>query len=237
MDKHHRDDLKKDQFVETVGHSVEYVAGHRQQLYTYGGLALAALAVALGVYWYTGNKRATEQTALSQALQIKQAAIGATAQPGDPRPSFPTEQERSKALVKALNEVVAKHGGSDAAAVALFQLGVTAADQGNMPEAAKQFELAAQTGSREYASAAKLALAQVQQALGKNADAEKVLRELMASPTVLVSKEQAIFTLARVLAVSNPAEARKLVSPLEKDSRPVIARNAVALLGELPAAK
>ena len=66
------------------------------------------------------------------------------------------------------------------------------------------FELAAQTGSREYASAAKLALAQVHQAMGKNADAEKVLRELIASPSVLVSREQALFTLARVLAVTNP---------------------------------
>ena len=61
MDKQHRHDLKTDQFVETVGHSVEYVAGHRQQLYTYGALALAAVLVAVGVYWYTGNKRASEQ--------------------------------------------------------------------------------------------------------------------------------------------------------------------------------
>ncbi len=235
MDKQHRDDLKKDQFVETVGHSVEYVAGHKQQLYTYGGLALAVVAVALGVYWYTGNKRATEQADLSQALQIKQATIGVAAQPGDPRPSFATQPDKDKALSKALNEVVARHGGSDAAAVALFQLGVTSADAGNMAEAAKQFEQSAQTGSREYASAAKLALGQVYQALGKNADAEKVFRELVAGPTVLVSKEQALFSLARLLALSNPAEARKLIDPLQKDSRPVIARNAVALLGELPA--
>jgi lipopolysaccharide biosynthesis regulator YciM len=234
LDKQHRDDLKKDQFVETVGHSVEYVAGHRQQLYTYGGLALAAVAVALGVYWYTGNKHATEQAALAQALQIKQATIGVAAQPGDPRPSFPTEQDRNKALDKALNDVVTRHGGSDAASVALFQLGVSAADKGNMPEAAKYLEQAAQAGSREYVSSAKLTLAQTYQAMGKNAEAEKLLRELIASPSVIVSKEQAMFTLARLLAVTKPDEARKLIDPLQKDARPVIVRNAVALLGELP---
>ena len=237
MDKQHRHDLKTDQFVETVGHSVEYVAGHRQQLYTYGALALAAVLVALGVYWYTGNKRATEQAALAKALQIKQAVIGTAAQPGDPRPSFPAEADKNKALLKALNDVVAQHGGSDAAAVALYQLGVVAADSGDMTEAAKQFEKAAQVGGPEYVSAAKLALAQVQQTLGKNGEAEKILRELVASPTAVVSKEQALFTLARLLASSNPAEARKLIDPLQKDARPVIARNAVALLGELPAAK
>lgn len=234
MDKQHRDDLKKDQFVETVGQSVQFVSGHRQQLYTYGGLALAAILVVLGVYWYTGNKRAIEQADLGRALRLKQATIGLGAQPGDPRPSFATEADKTKALTKALNEVATNHPGSDAASVAVYQLGVQAADAGDMAEAAKQFEKAAQSGSREYVSTAKHALAQVYQALGKNAEAEKALRELIASPSVLVSKEQATFTLARLLAVTNPAEARKLIDPLQKDSRPVIARNAVALLGELP---
>ncbi len=234
MDKHHREDLKKDQFVETVGQSVHFVAGHRHQVYTYGGLALAAVVIALGVYWYTGNKHAAEQADLAKALAIKQATIGMSAQPGDTRPSFPTEDAKSKALGEALNGVVSRHGGSDAAAVALYQLGVVASDQGNMAEAAKQFEKAAQTGGREYASTAKLALAQVYQIMGRVPDAEKILRELIASPSALVSKEQATFTLARILAATNPAEAKKLIDPLQKDSRPVIARNAVALLGELP---
>jgi tetratricopeptide (TPR) repeat protein len=234
LDKHHRDELKKDQFVETVGQSVEFVAGHKHQVYVYGGVAAAAVLIALGVYWYTGNKHAAEQADLARALAIKQATIGLAAQPGDPRPSFATEEARNKALAEALNGVVARHGGSDAAAVALYQLGTVASDQGNMAEAAKQFEKAAQTGSREYASTAKLALGQVYQAMGRLPEAEKVLRELIASPTALVSKEQATFTLARVLASSKPAEARKLIDPLQKDSRPVIARNAVALLGEIP---
>jgi tetratricopeptide (TPR) repeat protein len=234
LDKQHREELKKDQFVETVGHSVEYVAGHKSQVYTYGALALAAIAIALGVYWYTGNKRATEQAALSAALQIKQATVGAAAQPGDPRPSFPTEADKTKALNKALNDVATQFSGSDAASVAYYQLGVIASDAGNMAEAATQLSKAAQTGGREYTAAAKHALAQVYLATGKTADAEKLLRELVASPTALISKEQALFTLARTLAVTNPAEARKLIDPLQKDSRPIIVRNAVALLGELP---
>lgn len=236
MDKHHREELKKDQFVETIGQSVGYVSSHRQQAYTYAGIALAALAVAAGVYYYTQNKREAEQATLAQALQIKSATIGVAGQPGDPRPSFPTEEEKNKALIKALTEVVTKHPGSDAAAVAHFQLGVTAADAGKMEEAAKQFEQAVASGSREYASAARLALGQVYPALGKMGEAEKVLRELMASPSNLVSKEQATFTLARVLSSTNPAEARKLIDPLQKDSRPAIARSAVALYAEIPGA-
>jgi hypothetical protein len=233
LDKHHREELKKDQFVQTVGHSVEYVAGHRQQVYTYGGAALAVVLVAF--VCIRTLAASVPPNRLPWAVRCRSSSPR-SACPRSRRPAslLPDRGRKNTALNKALNEVVSQYGGSDAASVALYQLGVIAADKGNMAEAAKQFEKAVQTGSREFTSAAKLALAQVDQALGKNTEAEKLLRELVASPTAIVSKEQAMFTLARLLAVTNPAEARKLIDPLQKDSRPVIARNAVALLGELP---
>ena len=41
-----------------------------------------------------------------------------------------------------------------------------------------------------------------------------MLRDLIAHPTIFVSKEQATITLARYLAPKKPAEARKLLDPL-----------------------
>ncbi len=237
MDKQHREDLKKDQFVETVGHSVEYVASHKSQVYSYVALGLAAAAIALGVYWFTGSRKAQQQADLAQALQIRSATIGAKTDPNDPRPAFATEADKSTALAKALTEVAAKHSGSDAASVAHYQLGVVASDKGDMAEAAKHFEKAVAEGSRDYSSVAKLSLAQVYHAQSKSGEAEKLLKELMASPSTLVSKEQATFTLARLLMSSNPAEARKLIDPLTKDSSPVVVRNAVGMMGELPTGK
>ena len=43
---------------------------------------------------------------------------------------------------------------------------------------------------------------------------ERTLRDLIAKPTIFVSKEQATITLARYIMLKRPAEARKLLDPL-----------------------
>jgi hypothetical protein len=55
----------------------------------------------------------------------------------------------------------------------------------------------------------------------------------MDHPTDLVSKNQAAFELAKVLAPSQPAEARKLLLPLASSGTDV-SQSAVVALGELP---
>jgi hypothetical protein len=42
-----------------------------------------------------------------------------------------------------------------------------------------------------------------------------MLRDLIAHPTMFVSKDQATITLARFLMMKKPAEARKLLDPLK----------------------
>ena len=75
------------------------------------------------------------------------------------------------------------------------------------------------------------------QAEGKVAEGEKIFRDLIASPTILVSKEQATMALARAIMTTRPDEARKLVEPLRAHPRNQVSRNAVSLLGEIPAKK
>ena len=109
-----------------------------------------------------------------------------------------------------------------------------AADQGKMTDAEKLFQAAAATGDKNYASLARFSLAQVYFAEGRSADAEKILRDLMAHPTLFVSKEQATIALAKGIAPAKPAEARKMLEPLRTMPGTVsqVAINAVA---ELPA--
>jgi DNA-directed RNA polymerase subunit F len=49
-----------------------------------------------------------------------------------------------------------------------------------------------------------------------------------------VTKEQASIELAKMLAKTQPEEARKLVEPLSKEPRSGIARHAMAVLASLP---
>lgn len=235
MDRLTRHDLKTDKFAAEVGHSLEYVAAHRRQAVRLGAAALILLVIGLGVYYYVKSQRAARQDALAAALRLKEGIIGPAPQAGDPRASFGSQLEKDNAVKKAFEEITKKYSGTNEASVAHYQLGSMAADAGNLEEAAKQFRAGVESGSGGYQAVSKLALAQTLEAQGKTADAEKLLRELIANPTTLVSKEQATFALVRMLAKTKPEEARKLLAPYEKDSRVAIARNAAALLAEIPA--
>jgi len=91
----------------------------------------------------------------------------------------------------------------------------------------------ADSGSKEYASLAKLALAQLDYAENKPADSEKILRDLMDHPTAVVSKEQATLTLVHQIAKTRPAEARTLLNPLLTESGQV-GQMATAAKAEIP---
>jgi predicted negative regulator of RcsB-dependent stress response len=118
--------------------------------------------------------------------------------------------------------------------IAQYYLASQAADKGDLPQAEKRFRLVADSGERDYAALANLALAQIYQSEGKVADAEKLVRSVMDHPTALVSKEQATITLARLVAPSNPQEARKLLEPLRASSRSAVSRAALTALSDLP---
>ena len=77
------------------------------------------------------------------------------------------------------------------------------------------------------------ALAQVYASQGKPADAEKLLRELIASPTPTVTKEQATIVLGQLLASSKPDEARKLLEPLRTSTRSAVSRAAITASGAI----
>src|ERR1022692_5349346 len=62
---------------------------------------------------------------------------------------------------------------------------------------------------------------------------EQMLRSLMDNPTVFVSTDQAAIMLARMLAHTQPAEARKLLGPLRAKPGSV-SQAAIQAYGELP---
>jgi predicted negative regulator of RcsB-dependent stress response len=225
--------LKHDRFVEQVGQTVEFASEHRQQFVRYGTVAVAVLVIALGVYWYMRYSASQRQDALRQAVHIQEGQVGEQQNPYFV--TFKTEEEKRQAVQKSWTELANKYSGSAEANIAHYYMGVNAADQGNLPEAEKHLKQVADSGKDAYASQAKLSLAQIYQASGRTAEAEKLLRSLVDDPTVMVSKEQATIALASVLAKNNPAEARKLLEPLRGSQRAPVSRAAISMLSEIPA--
>lgn len=230
MDRQTRHDLKTDKFVQEVGHTVEFLGQYRPQLIRYGGIAVAVAAIAVGGWFYAGNQRAKRQIALGDAIALVNANVG----PAGPHRgvTFPTEEAKAEAVRKAFNEIVTKYSGSNESGVALYMLGLAEADKGKMADAERLLRRAIEETGSEYGSLARLSLADVLVANGKAPEAEKDLRDLVAHPTALVTKEQATLSLARVIAKSKPAEAKKLLEPLRSSSGPASA-SAIALVSEL----
>lgn len=231
MDRLTRKDLKTDRFALEVGHGVEYMSDHRQQVVRYGAIAAAVVVLALVVYAILSYRAGVREDALRNALQVQDAVVGQQAAEG--QQSYATPEAKDAALQKALTEVSDKYKGSQQGAIAQYYLGTMAADKGDLPGAEKLLRSVVEHGNQNYASMAKLALAPVLQAENKAGEGEQLLRSLVDHPTTFVSKDQATITLARYIAPTKPQDARKLLEPLRAE-RSTISRAALTALSEIP---
>jgi predicted negative regulator of RcsB-dependent stress response len=225
-----RKELKTDKFALEMGHTFDFFEEHRAKVVRYGAIVAAVVVLVLGYTVYARHQRGLRSSALAKAILVQEASVGGMAMPGNL--SFPTQEAKDQAAMKAFSEVESQYSGSDEAEIAEYYIGAIKADQGRLSDAEKSFLNVAQKGDR-YGSLAKLSLAQIYFSDGRVDLAEKTLRELIARPTVFVSRDQATITLARYLMYKKPAEARKLLDPLR--SQPGAAgQAAITLLGELP---
>lgn len=234
MDRRTRKDLKSDKFAQEVQHGFEFITDHKDEALRYGAIALAVLLVGGGIYLYMNHQRTVRQEALAQALRIDNAQVGNGTVQRTNVMHFATEQEKDAALNKSLTDLAVKYHGTDEGAMAEFYLASNAVDKGYLAEAEKRYQALVDNAPAAYASLAKLSLAKIYSSEGKDDQAEKLLRDLMAHPTMTVSKDQAQLTLAMVIGKKNPDEGRKMLQSMLTD-RTAVSRAAQQNLAELSA--
>jgi predicted negative regulator of RcsB-dependent stress response len=225
-----RKELKTDKFALEVGHTVDFFEEHQTEIFRYGAVVLAVVAIVVIIFVYRGHQHSVRQEALAKAMAVEDAPVGQAA-PGAAL-SFPTQETKDKEVSKAFGELAAKYSGTDEGYIGEYYLGCRAADEGKLGEADKLFSSVADSAGKRYASLAKLSLGQLYFAESKPAQGEQMLRSLIENPTVFVSKDQATIVLAKMLAPTKPAEARKLLDPLRAKPGPV-SQAAVQAYGEL----
>jgi predicted negative regulator of RcsB-dependent stress response len=225
-----RKELKTDKFALEVGHGISFFEHHKSEAAKYAAIAIGVIVLIVGYIFYQRGQHNTRQEALSVAIRVQEAPVG---QSGNGGLAFPSQEAKDQESVRVFTEIETKHSGSAESEIARYYLGSIKADQGKLAEAEKLFQEVAQKGDEKYASLSKLSLAQVYFADGRVDQGEKVLRDLIANPTVFVSSEQATISLARFLAPKKPAEARKLLDPL-RTRQGGVGQVAITLLGELP---
>lgn len=228
-----RKELKTDKFALEVEHGLTFFEEHQKEIVRYGGIALGVVALYFVFNIYQRHQHTGREAALGRAMQIQETPVGPPAPGATTSTSFPTQQVKDDVAIKAFNEIKTKYSGSDEAEIAQYWVGSVRSDEGNLGEAEKSFQEVAQKGDEQYASLAKLSLSQVYFAEGKLDAGRKVLEDLMAHPTLFVSKDQASIALARALIATQPEEARKILEPLRTQSNSV-GQVALTLYGQLP---
>ena len=226
-----RKKLKADEFAQEVGLTVTFFEEHQKDVVRYGGIGVAIILLVGGFFIYRSHEHAAREEALAQAIRIQETPVANVAVGG--QTTFPTQDVKDQAGIKAFADVEMKYGGSDEAQIAEYYLGCIHSDQGKLADAEKNFLNVADHGDKNYGSLGKIALAQIYFSDGRTEQGEKMLRDLMANPTVFVSKDQAAITLAKNLTGRNNAEARKLLAPI-KDSKSPVASIAQMLSAQLP---
>jgi len=225
-----RKELKSDKFALEVEQSITFFEEHQKEITRYGTIALGAAVLIFGYVIYSRHEHTVREQALSAAVRVQEAPVGIS---GNGGLAFPTQEAKDQESLRVFTDLQSKYGGTPEGEIAGYYLGAVKADQGKMAEAEKLFSEASQRSDAKYASLAKLSLAQIYFGDGRDAQGEKVLRELMDKPTEFVSKEQATIALARFLAPKKPAEARKLLEPLRTQPG-AVSQVALTLIGELP---
>jgi predicted negative regulator of RcsB-dependent stress response len=228
-----RKELKTDKFALEVEHTVTFFDEHQKEIVRYGAIVLAVIVLIVGYSIYARRQHSKRQETLFHAIQIQEAQVG-PATPGAINRNFPSQEAKDQTALKAFSDVLALYPGTMEGEIARYYLGAIKADQGKLAEAEKDFKDTADKADEKYASLAKLSLASIYFADGRNEQGEAVLRDLIAHPTQFVSKEQATITLARYIARTKPAEARKLLDPL-RTQQGAIGSAAMTVYAELPA--
>lgn len=226
-----RKELKSDKFALEVEHTFTLFEEHQQQILRYGGIALAVVLLIVGYMWYANRQRGVREEALARAIQVQEAPVGPPS-PGQ-NLNFPSQDLKAQAATRAFTDLQNQYPGKDEGLIAGYYLASIKADQGKLAEAEKGYKDVADKADAKYASLAKLSLAQIYFADGRGDQGESMLRDLIAHPTIFVSKEQATITLARYLAPKKPAEARKLLDPLRAEPGSV-GQVALSIYSELP---
>ena len=212
-----KDQIQHDQFTDTVSSAVGYAASHREQLIRWGIVAILALAVAGGVFGYESYQNSLRQQDLEAALEVADTPVG-PANPADPAAKvFATQDEKTKASMKAMASVVAKDGGTRQGLTAEYYLGTLKAQSGDQRGA--EADLSAVSNSRsEFAPLAKIALAELYAGQNKSSQAQTLLRDLINKPSDLVSKAQAEILLAHLEENTNPKDAKKILQSLKSQT-------------------
>jgi predicted negative regulator of RcsB-dependent stress response len=215
-----RQELKKDEFVDSFEETLLWIEDHAR------GLAIAAVVIVVaggsggGFYWYTKKQEAKGAAALTEAMNTYQARVqaGLPPLPGQgAETTFGSEKEKYEAAEKEFAAVSKNYPRTQAAQLAQQYEALCEFELGQSDAAIARLQELARSGDKNTSAVAKFTLAGFYRKLGKRDDAAKLLNELADNPTPTVPRATALLELATLKADDDPAEARRLYTEIKNE--------------------
>jgi predicted negative regulator of RcsB-dependent stress response len=211
--------LKKDKFVTTTSHGLEWASENRRSVIVTTTILLAVIVIAVlgGVIYNSRSDSAS--VAFGAAMQAYQTPLlppGQAAPPGIR--TYATMAERAKAANALFMGVVDKYGMTPDGRTARYFAGLTYIDEGDNQSGEAMLQKVAGSWDTNLAALAKLALAQLYQDTGRGPQAIDLLNQLKAKPTATVSAGLAQLQLAALYqSEGKTADAKKIYADLKQD--------------------
>jgi predicted negative regulator of RcsB-dependent stress response len=219
-----RHQLKEDRFskatLEAAEKTVNWSQEHRDKLIIAVVVVLIVAAIGIGAWYYNNSQDQKASLDLSTAVRTLSTPLRPAGTPEQPGfPSFDSLNARATAARKQFQAVADTYSHTRSGKMARYFVGLTAAQLGDYTTAERNLQEAADSSDANLAPLGKFALASVYADEKKDAQAVGLYKELIAKPTLLVSKATAQFQLASFYETrQRPDEARNLYMQIQKEN-------------------
>src|SRR5262249_37411456 len=154
---------------------------------------------------YNSKQQERASEAMGRALRTYNAPLRQPNVAVDPKTqSFLSVEERAKEASKQFQQITDKYPHTRAGKNARYLAAITIMESGDSGAAERQLKEIADSGDREQASLAKLALANLYRSSSRDADAVRLYKDLIDHPTGAVPKVTAQFELASAYQSKQP---------------------------------
>jgi TolA-binding protein len=219
-----RRQLKQDAFsrvtIDAAEKTAHWTVEHRNTLMISTAAAIVVAAAVIGGWFYLSSQDEKASLALSAAVRTMDTPLRPAGTPAQPDvPSFTSVKERTETAKKQFQAIVDNYPHTRTSDMAHYFLGVTASDLSDNATAERNFKEVANSGNKEVAAVAKIALASLYGQTHRSKEAIALYQELINKPTASVGKVAAQLQLAELYQNSNmPLDAKRTYETIKKEN-------------------
>ena len=239
MQNYTRRQLKEDKFASSAQGAVHWAAEHRKNVTLAVSAVVIIALVVLGYFFW--NNRQTDQASvlLGKAEKTFSAQLRTPGIPSTPNESsFSSFAERGKQAEKEFKAIADGFPHTKPGKIARYMEAVAAVQAGETASGEKELKAVVDSGDKDVAPFAKLALASLYISSNRPGEAAKIYKDLSDHPSATVSKPFAQLKLAEMYESSDPKQAAALYQQIEKENPDTqvaqIARSKAGNSGNVP---